>query len=108
MQGPKARPIKERFYEKFIPVTESGCWIWEGSCSNTGYGSMQIGTNRKPKAENAHKLSWIIHNGKVPEGMYVLHKCDVRACVNPDHLFLGTHQDNMKDMVNKGRHWKQR
>lgn len=75
------------------------CWYYRGSHTPLGYGVF--------KALNetvAHRSSWAIFNGPIPKGMHVLHKCDVRCCVNPDHLFLGTHTDNMRDMVAKGRH----
>jgi hypothetical protein len=65
-----------------------------------GYGRLLV-TGRRTKL--AHRISWLIHNKELPEGMSVLHKCDVPFCVNPSHLFLGTHQDNVDDMVRKGR-----
>lgn len=74
----------------------SDCWYWRGSLTDLGYGVYG-------RSKTAHRLSWEIHNGKIPDGLHVLHRCDVRSCVNPRHLFLGTHQDNMKDMVAKGR-----
>ena len=90
---------KERFFKLMERVTESGCWLWTGTVGDTGYGWIHINGGRI----RAHRYSWKIHMGDIPAGMYVLHKCDVRLCVNPGHLFLGTHQDNMRDATIKGR-----
>jgi hypothetical protein len=86
--------------ERTMPVTESGCIIWMGSVSDNGYGSLR----RKGKHMAAHRAVWIQHFGPIPDGQWVLHRCDVRCCVNPDHLFLGTRTDNVRDMVSKNRH----
>ena len=75
------------------------CWLWQKAKNNSGYGWMFVGE----KNWLAHRLSWILHNGEIPEGICVLHKCDVRTCVNPKHLFLGTRRDNNFDMIQKGR-----
>lgn len=75
------------------------CWIWEGALSSGGYGSMTVGWG----VERTHRLSWLLSNGPIPDGLYVLHRCDVRLCCNPKHLFLGTQKDNMQDMYEKGR-----
>lgn len=75
------------------------CWIWYGAISPNGYGVVRFGKT----TIGAHRLAWILAHGEVPEGLFVLHRCDVRKCVNPHHLFLGTHQDNMDDMKSKGR-----
>jgi hypothetical protein len=81
-------------------VGENGCWLWRGSLRN-GYG--QIRLSNDAGLAYTHIVSWVIANGPVPDGYYVLHECDTRTCVNPKHLFLGTHLDNMKDMREKGR-----
>ena len=91
----KRRSSIERFWSNVIMGLE--CWEWQASLVD-GYGQfMGNGQTR------AHRFSWELVNGAIPEGMHVLHRCDNRRCVRPDHLFLGTHQDNMDDMVQKGR-----
>jgi predicted XRE-type DNA-binding protein len=93
----------ERFNKKYI-VQENGCWIWTGNKrpnnKNVLYPRHHLDDG---KSEGAHRFSYKIFVGEIPAGQYVCHKCDVPLCVNPDHLFLGTHQDNMRDMVQKQR-----
>ena len=93
------RTLEDRFDEKYTPCPVRGCWMWEGSVSGNGYG--QIGENYK--VFSSHRISYELHVGPIPAGMFVLHKCDVKTCVNPEHLFLGTQADNVADMKNKGR-----
>jgi hypothetical protein len=79
-----------------------GCWLFTGVLRPNGYGYMKVG-NRKDSG--AHRIAWEAANGRVvPEGMVICHRCDVRHCVNPDHLFIGSHGDNMADCHAKGRH----
>jgi len=93
-------PIEERFW-RFIVKNES-CWSWTGNKA-LGYG--RISTGKKPYVLIlAHRLSWEIHNKqKIPEGMFVMHKCDNPECCNPDHLMIGTPKENTQDMIAKGR-----
>lgn len=92
----------DRFMDKVSPEPNSGCWLWTASSSAQGYGHFQV----NGRLCRAHRVSWELHNGKIPDGMWVLHKCDNPGCVNPDHLFLGTNVDNVADMVAKGRRAK--
>lgn len=88
----------DRFWES-VSKTD-GCWIWTGLLSTQGYGIFSI----KSKHIIAPRYSWALHFGPILDDSHVLHRCDNPACVRPDHLFLGTHQENMQDMVSKGRH----
>jgi hypothetical protein len=83
-------------------ITESGCWIWMGPTNPYGYGRMFI--REIGRHISMHRLAWQIANGPIPPKLFVCHRCDIPACVNPSHLFLGTHRDNMLDCMRKGRH----
>jgi hypothetical protein len=100
MVGPTPRNIRERFEEKFIPEPNSGCWLWLACIQGFGYGCFGMGQKR----EQAHRASLMIYKGADLRGKIVLHKCDTPSCVNPDHLRVGSHADNIRDMHAKGRH----
>lgn len=93
-------PLIERFNAKYIPEPTSGCWIWTAYVNACGYGIIGV---RKRVNILAHRASWMLFRGEIPEGQNVLHRCDIPCCVNPDHLFLGTQVDNILDMMVKRR-----
>ncbi len=92
--------LVERFWPKV--QKSDGCWTWLAAKDHLGYGKIGAGT-RKEGELLAHRASWIINNGAIPDGLVVCHRCDNPSCVRPDHLFLGTMKDNTMDMVRKGR-----
>ena len=96
--------VPERFERYWTPEPFSGCWLWTGALSKYGYGRCHIYKHRT----HAHRLSWTIYRGKIEDDICVLHRCDTRSCVNPNHLFLGTKDDNNKDRAKKGRNRDQR
>lgn len=83
-----------------VVKSRSGCWKWVGATKASGYGSIMI---RSRVVDYAHRASWMIHYGDIPPLLNVCHKCDVKNCVNPRHLFVASQYDNMQDMVAKGR-----
>lgn len=93
----KKVPVADRFNKKVIK--KRGCWSWKGATAHFGYGSMNV----NGKMDRAHRISWVLHNGPIPKGMLVLHKCDNPPCANPKHLYLGTQSDNIKDAYKRNR-----
>lgn len=99
-RGPKAVPVEDRFWRFVAKGGDAECWIWTGNKLPSGYG--QIGVDKRQKY--AHRLSYEMHVGPIPDGMVVMHSCDNPSCVNPAHLSAGTYLDNSLDCVRKGRH----
>lgn len=94
--------LEKRFMRKRGPKLASGCMEWNGYYINSGYGGMRVGKSHT----TAHRVAYELHYGKIPVGMEVMHSCDNRRCVNWEHLSLGTHRENVDDMVIKGRQKK--
>lgn len=97
----KAQDIKTRFESHVFPEPNTGCWLFDSKIRNDekSYGVFRI----KTKNVLAHRVSYELYKGNIPKNMFILHSCDNRCCVNPDHLYTGTHKDNMEDMVSKVR-----
>ena len=99
------KTLQERFDSKYEIVEPGGCWVWTAGVKSKNYGVIR---DENGVMQLAHRMSWELHNGKIPyrdgyHGMCVLHRCDNPLCVNPDHLFLGSIADNAADMVSKNR-----
>ena len=89
----------KRFWDKVDVQGPDDCWECQGSLNNKGYGGFKLGK----KTETAHRASYLLNAGEIPDGIVVRHKCDNRCCVNPNHLELGTYSENNQDIVNRNR-----
>lgn len=100
------KPLNIKFWEKVEMTSINDCWMWKASKNKKGYGNFYVSIgNSKDKHILAHRMAYILwnHLNEIPDGLQVLHRCDNPSCCNPAHLFLGTNQDNMNDMMQKGR-----
>jgi len=104
MRKGSGRPVTIRFWER-VHTTEDGCWLWQGCRTGAGYGNFKL---RRDRRVLAHRLSWELAYGPIPVACCVLHRCDVKLCVNPAHLWLGSQADNNRDRAEKGRNRDQR
>jgi hypothetical protein len=97
------RITKETLLDRAIPEPNSGCWLWEGYAKKVTETYLQPRVMYKNKAMSVSRLLWILFNGEIPKGKSVCHTCDVSLCINPKHLYLGTHTENMLDLAKRGR-----
>lgn len=99
---PKAMALSEGFWDRVAIAGQDECWLWLGALKDTGYGQLtRLHISRSPL--KAHRVAYELTNGPIQGGLHVLHRCDNRRCVNPAHLFLGTNDDNVRDMFAKKR-----
>lgn len=95
----RSLPVGPRLLARIVRDDATGCWLWTGILKTGGYGVIKV----RGKNVATHRASYEAFVGAIPDGTFVLHRCDVRHCINPDHLFLGSQTDNMRDMVSKDR-----
>lgn len=96
-------PFNERFWKRVDVKGPDDCWLWKGSVQvKTGYGKYRLNGQHT----SSHRIAYFLAFGEIPDGINICHRCDVRLCCNPGHLFAGTHQDNMTDMVSKSRQYR--
>jgi len=95
--------LKDRIFKRKITINKTGCWIWHGHRSH-GYGYIWV--YEKKHTISVSRAIWLLKKGPIPDGLFICHKCDNPACINPDHLFLGTNEENIQDMIDKGRNAK--
>src|SRR5229473_5578698 len=99
---PDRVPLSQRFWAKVKQTPD--CWYWIAAKAGKGYGELFVSTERNRQRHIiAHRLAWTLMRGPIPKGLWVLHRCDHPDCVRPDHLYLGTHADNMRDMSMRRR-----